>query len=91
MPVTAGARGPVSMRTVGTSEKIGAQCRCTTGGKVPEHPQFVLTQLEQKQQSGEESAQDGAQREAVVGGIRAALHQGTEGVHIGPQGTDWLE
>jgi hypothetical protein len=29
--------------------------------------------------------------EAVMGGIRAALHQGTEGVHIGPQGTDWLE
>src|ERR1700740_725411 len=86
MPVTAGARGPVSMRTVGTSEKIGAQCRCATGGKVPKHPQFVVAQLEQMQQSGEGSTQDGTQREAVVGGIRAALHQRTERVHISPLG-----
>ena len=42
----------MSMRAVGTSEKIGAQLRRTTGGKVPEHLQFVLAQLEQWQQSG---------------------------------------
>jgi hypothetical protein len=52
MPITAGARRPMSMRAVGTSEKIGAQLRRTTGGKVPEHLQFVLAQLEQWQQSG---------------------------------------
>jgi hypothetical protein len=28
-------------------EKIGAQCRCTTGSKLPEHPQLVAAQLEQ--------------------------------------------
>jgi hypothetical protein len=42
----------MSMRAVRTSEKIDAQLRRTTGGKVPEHPQFVLAQLEQWQQSG---------------------------------------
>jgi hypothetical protein len=59
MPVTAGARRPVSMWTVGPSEKIGAQCRRTTGGKAPKHPHFVFAQLEQTQQSRQESAQDG--------------------------------
>ena len=49
----------MSMRAVGTSEKIGAQCRCTTGGKAQKDPQLVLAELEQMQQSGEESAQDG--------------------------------
>jgi hypothetical protein len=33
------------MRTVETSEKIGAQLRCTAAGKVSKHPQFVLAQL----------------------------------------------
>jgi hypothetical protein len=42
----------MSMRTVGASEEIGAQLWCTTGGKVPKHPQFVFAQLEQMQQSG---------------------------------------
>ena len=41
-------------------------------------PQFVLAQLEQMPQNGEENAQDGAQRYALVGGIRAALYQRTE-------------
>src|SRR2546423_4338234 len=35
MPVTAGARRPVLMPAVRTLEKIDAQCRGTTGGKVP--------------------------------------------------------
>jgi hypothetical protein len=61
MPVTTGTRRPVSMRTVGTSEEINAQCRGTTGGKVLKHPQFVVAQLEQWRQNGQESAQDGAQ------------------------------
>ena len=52
----------MSMRAVGTSEKIGAQLRRTTDGKVPKHPQFVLAQLEQWQQGGSESTQDGTQR-----------------------------
>ena len=47
MPVAAGARGPVSVLAVWTMEKIGAQCRCTAGSKLPEHPQFVGAQLEQ--------------------------------------------
>jgi len=42
----------VSMRAVGTSEKIGAQCRCTAGGKAQKDPQLVLAELEQMQQSG---------------------------------------
>src|SRR3984893_9618294 len=82
MPVSAGPWRPVSMGTVWASEKISAQCRCTTGGKAPKHPHFVLAQLKYRQ----ESAQDGGQRQAIVGGIRAALHQGTERVHLGPLG-----
>jgi len=39
------------MPAVRTSEKIGAKLRCATGGKVPEHSQFVLAELEQLQQS----------------------------------------
>ena len=52
----------MSMWALGTSEKISAQCRCPTGGKVPKHSQFVVAELEQMQQSGEESSQDGTQR-----------------------------
>ena len=31
----------MSVLAVWTMEKIGAQCRCTTGSKLPEHPQLV--------------------------------------------------
>jgi hypothetical protein len=31
----------VSMLAVWTMEKVGAQCRCTTGSKLPEHPELV--------------------------------------------------
>jgi hypothetical protein len=47
MPVAAGARRPLSVLAVWTMEKIGAQSRCTTGSKLPEHPQLVAAQLEQ--------------------------------------------
>jgi hypothetical protein len=62
MPVAAGAWRPVPMLTMRTLEKIGSQCRGTTGGKVPEHPKLVLAQFEQRQHSGEKSTQDSAQR-----------------------------
>ena len=39
------------MPAVWTSEKIGAKVRGATGGKVPKHPEFVLAELEQLQQS----------------------------------------
>ncbi|HYY31184.1 MAG TPA: hypothetical protein VE860_24810 [Chthoniobacterales bacterium] len=61
MPITTGARRPVLMPAVRTGEKIGAQYRCTTGGKMPEHPQFVFGQLEQWEQNGQKSAQNAAQ------------------------------
>ena len=69
---------------MGALEQVGAQLQGTAGGQLPEHPQLVLTQLEQRQQSGEKRAQDVAQREALVGGIPAALPQGTGGVHVSP-------
>jgi hypothetical protein len=47
MPVAARARRPVPVLAVWTMEKIGAQCQCTTGSKLPEHPQLVGAQLEQ--------------------------------------------
>jgi hypothetical protein len=37
---------------VWTMEKIGPQCRCTTGSKLTEHPQLVGAQLEQMEQNG---------------------------------------
>ena len=40
----------MSVLAVWTMEKIGAQCRCTTGSKLPEHPQLVGAQLEQMEQ-----------------------------------------
>src|SRR4029077_15069637 len=57
MTVAAGARRPVSVLAVWTMEKISAQCRCTTGSKLPEHPQLVGAQLEQMEQNGKKSAQ----------------------------------
>jgi hypothetical protein len=70
------------MPAVRALEQIGPQCRCATSGQVPEHPQLVLTQLEQRQQGGEKSAQDAAQRQSLVGGLPAALPQGTGCVHV---------
>ena len=52
MPVAAGARRPVSVLAVWTMEQIGAQRRCTTGSKLPEHPQLVGAQVEQMEQNG---------------------------------------
>jgi len=52
MTVTAGARRPVSVLAVWTMEQIGAQRRCTTGSKLPEHLQLVGAQVEQMEQNG---------------------------------------
>ena len=72
-------------------EQVGAQPQGTTSSQLPEHPQLVLTQLEQRQHYGEKSAQDAAQRQSLVGGLPAALRHGAECVHIRPLGTGWLE
>ena len=42
----------MSVLAVWTMEQIGAQGRCTTGSKLPEHPQLVGAQVEQMEQNG---------------------------------------
>src|ERR1700730_15414250 len=90
MPVTAGARRPVLVLAVWTMEKIGAQCRCTTGSKLPEHPQLVGAPVKQGEQNGESRAQGAVPGSLVVDSLGAALHRWTERLHVSPPEADWL-
>jgi hypothetical protein len=79
------------MPAVGAREQVGPQLQGTARGQLPQHPQVVLTQLEQRQHDREKSAQDVAQGESLLGGLPAALRHGTGRVHSRPLGTDRLE